>query len=111
MEEERTREELVNEINELALTETADLAELPEQDGGSADMLIGAAVGTGITALIAGGVWLWNRHKRKKAEKKGKNAKLDEEWNELVKEVEEASEEDSEPEPEEPKKESKKKDK
>lgn len=107
MEEERTREELVNEINELALTESTDLVELPEQDGGSADMLIGAAVGTGITALIAGGVWLWNRHKRKKAKKKEEVTEEDEEPEED--QVDEVEETDSEP--EEPKKESKKKDK
>lgn len=107
MEEERTREELVEQINELALTERTDLVPEVQEDGGSSDMLIGAAVGAGAAGLIAAGMWLWNRHKRKKAEKAAKK--------ELEKENEPVmidDDDDDQEEPEEkPEKESKKKDK
>lgn len=106
MEEERTRDELVNELNELELTERTDL--VPEvQDGGSSDMLIGAAVGAGAAGLIAAGMWLWNRHKKKKAEKAAK-AEQEKEPESVMADDEDGNQEEPE---EKPEKESKKKDK
>lgn len=101
MEEERTREDMVQELNELAEIEVTNLD--PQEPDGGSDMLVGGLIGAGATLLVGGAIWLVGKVKKKHQKKK---ATKEDEFEEVI---EDEPEEDNEPEQEPEKEEAPKK--